>query len=151
MDLSKKIFIGGVSSSGKDTLIDSFLSSFKEEIEYFHFSKNMKSIAKSKNIEFISDNFELLEEKTRKRLNNIRNHNLIINGHYSIPIYSNSNLIGHRTTRNLGFDAYVLLDASPEIISQRRTYNNYKNLDNIVEELKREKTNFVYSSKKNQE
>jgi len=144
----RKTIIGGISCVGKDYLFDKVRDKIGvKNIFYFHFSKNMRFQSKIHNIEFKPENFGKLANIVLSNISDI-DKNLIINGHYSIPNYSNDddniNSFREDDLYEFGINNFILIEADPYLIQKRREkkFSKRYSIDNIKYELYTERDKF---------
>ncbi len=149
-----RIFIGGISSVGKDYLINkSNVLNYLEgtNIDYIHFGDEMNKYFRGFRYDDLSKN----------RINKIRDivfekifssENVLVNGHYMIPNYNlnNSSISSIDVFPELKkFDKYILIESTANEISDRRKRLGRGVYDRnlIKEELDFERNSFKKYSK----
>lgn len=140
----KKVFIGGVLSSGKHTIFNQIRSKLDYHINYLDLYKNYQFEARKSGNEFKKENYLELEEKIISEINNF-DLDIIINGNYTLPIYNDKLLLGFENFKINNFDGYILISSQPENIFSRREKLGLDNLsiENISKELNKEKQKFL--------
>jgi len=150
-----KIHIGGVQGVGKDTLIEKINVNLGFEV--INFAEMMKDSFRR---EYTHD--ALLRELTKSERNELREEvfrfirnrekDLIVSGHYALPIRNkcNNGILnfeqGIPQEYYFLFDMYILIEANPESVRYRRSLDKTRkrdtNLSNIILELEIEEIYF---------
>jgi len=149
-----RVYLGGIQGVGKDSVIEKVSGNYG--LEVINFAEMMKEISKA---DYSHDALlrELAEQervllRTRVLEELATKHNIIVNGHYALPIRSSrdENIKyfeeGIPTIYYDLFDLYLLIETSPENVRDRRlkdkTRKRDTSLSNIILELEQERNYF---------